>query len=279
MKIVFVGTVQIGLTVLEAVYQTGYQIDTVITLPLELAAKTSGFVDFGPLAEKNNSKLIRIQHINSSESIRRLKDSSPDLIIVCGWQRLICKEIVDIPRLGTIGFHSSLLPRYRGRAPVNWAILMGERETGITMFYLTPEADDGDIIAQKSFPILLNDDCNTVYKKAAHAGAELIREYLPKIHKGTAPRMHNESGSFPAYPKRTPDDGKLDFNRSALDVYNFVRAVTKPYPGAYYYDENGRKITVWKVEIVFDESRLLPKDMIFPTKDFKIRFIEWEVSA
>jgi methionyl-tRNA formyltransferase len=161
---------------------------------------------------------------------------------------------------------------------VNWAIILGEKETGITMFYLTPEADTGDIIAQRSFPILFNDDCGTVYKKSAQAGAALIAEYLPLIEKGIAPRNHNEGYSFPAYPKRTPADGLIDFNRSALDVYNFVRALTRPYPGAFYFDEQGRMIKVWKVEIVFDENRTNADDIIFETKDLKIRIIDWEVT-
>ncbi|MGA1823510.1 MAG: methionyl-tRNA formyltransferase, partial [bacterium] len=199
----------------------------------------------------------------------------PDLIVVCGWQRLICKEILTIPSLGTIGFHSSLLPKYRGRAPVNWAILLGERETGITMFYLTPEADTGDIIAQKVFPILFNDDCGTIYEKAAKAGAEMIKEYLPQIKNGTAPAIHNPSASYPAYPKRIPEDGRIDFNRSALDIYNFVRSLTRPYPGAFYYDEHGHKVIVWRIEIVMDNSRIQPGDILFETRDYKIRIVEY----
>jgi len=274
MKIIFIGAVEIGYTILEVVYESGFEVDTVFTLPFEMEEKTSGFVDFEPLTKQNNSNIVRIKEINDVDNIKLIKNINPDLIIVCGWQRLICEDILNIPKLGTIGFHSSLLPKYRGRAPVNWAIIMGEKETGITMFYLTPNADDGDIIAQKSFPILLNDDCNTVYKKSAKAGAELVKEYLPKIKKGTAPRIHNPSASFPAYPKRTPQDGLIDFNRSALDVYNFVRALTKPYPGAYYFDENNKKVIVWKIEIVFDESRLKESDVVFETLDFKVRILE-----
>jgi len=276
MKIVFIGSVEIGFTVLKSVYNANFSVNTIFTLPFEMKEKTSGFVDFEPLAKKHKSTLYRIKDINSEEHIACIKNINPDLIIVCGWQRLICEDILNIPKLGTIGFHSSLLPKYRGRAPVNWAIILGEKETGITMFYLTPEADDGDIIAQKAFPILLNDDCNTVYIKAANAGAALISEYLPKIQIGEAPRVHNISGSYPAYPKRTPKDGLIDFNRSALDVYNFVRALTKPYPGAYYLDKNGEKVIVWKIEIIFDDSRLINDTMVHNTLDFKIKVIDFE---
>jgi len=277
MKIVFIGGVEIGFTVLKSIYEINYKVDTIFTLPFEMKDKTSGFIDFEPLAKEKNSNLVRVKDINRQEYIDKIREIEPDLIIVCGWQRLICEEILNIPKLGTVGFHSSLLPKYRGRAPVNWAIIMGEKETGITIFYLTPEADAGDIIAQKTFPILLNDDCNTIYKKSANAGAELIKEYLPKIEQRTAPRLHNPSSSYPAYPKRTPKDGLIDFNRSALDIYNFVRALTKPYPGTYYYDEDGIKVTVWKIEIVFDESRLLENDIVFDTQDLKVRVLDYEI--
>jgi methionyl-tRNA formyltransferase len=275
MKVFFIGSVEIGFTILKSIYKVTH-VDTILTLPLEKENITSGFVNFEPIAKKYNSRLIRTSDTNTIEMVNLIRLENPDLIIVCGWQRLICQEILDIPRLGTIGFHSSLLPKYRGRAPVNWAIIMGEKETGITMFYLTPEADDGDIIAQKSFPILLNDDCNTIYKKSALAGAELIKEYLPKIQNNSIQRIHNQSASFPAYPKRTPKDGLIDFNRSALDVYNFIRALTKPYPGAYYFDENGNKVIVWKCAIVMDDSELKDNDILFSTLDFKIKILEME---
>ncbi len=276
MKIVFIGGVEIGFTILKAIFKTNYSVDTLFTLPMDMEEKTSGFIDFSPLAIEHNSHLIRAKDINSQKYIDLIKKINPDLIVVCGWQRLICEEILKIPGLGTIGFHSSLLPKYRGRAPVNWAIIMGEKQTGITMFYLTPTADDGDIIAQESFEILLNDDCNTVYKKSAAAGARLIEEYLPKIARSTAPRIHNISGSYPAYPKRTPNDGLIDFNRSSLDVYNFVRALTKPYPGAYYYDDNHAKIIVWRLEIIFSDKQIETDDIILDTQDFKVRVAEYE---
>ena len=236
MKIIFIGGVRIGYTVLKSVYESGYIVDTVFTLPKNSSA--SDYVNFESLVSKYDTKLIRATDVNKLSCVDIIQDISPDLIIVCGWQQLISKEILSIPKLGAIGFHSSLLPKYRGRAPVNWAIIMGERKTGITMFHLTESADSGDIIAQKAFPIMLNDDCNTIYKKSAKAGAELIKTHLPMIFKGCAPRIHNQSLSYPTYPRRVPKDGEIDFNRSAIDVYNYVRALTKPYPGAYYYYQN-----------------------------------------
>jgi methionyl-tRNA formyltransferase len=279
MKIVLIGTVEIGLTILESVYETNGEVEAVFTLPLESKMKPSGFIDFGPLVEERGTQLIRTSNVNTEDNIVLIRDISPDLVIVGGWQRLICEEIINIPRLGAVGFHSSMLPYYRGRAPVNWAIIMGERETGISMFYLTPDTDDGDIIGQKSFPILFNDDCRTVYEKAAWAGADLIRTYLPKIKDGTVQRIHNEARNFPTYPKRTPADGLIDYNRSSLDIYNFVRALTRPYPGAFFFDESGKKVIVWKTGIVFDESRLSDNDIVMETKDYKMVLLDYEIEG
>ena len=277
MKIVFLSSVEVGYLILKTVYKINKSVGIIYTLPLEKAKNISGFFNYEPIATKNNTILIRSDNINKKKHIQEIKKYSPDLILVCGWQRLVCSEILDIPRLGTIGFHTSLLPKYRGCAPVNWAIIMGEKKTGITMFYLTPNADDGDIIAQKEIPILFNDDCKSIYQKAAIAGSDLMEEFLPQIQKETAPRLHNPSFSYPALPKRRPSDGLIDFRRSALDIYNFVRALTKPYPGAFYYNVKREKVIVWRIEIVFDETRLQPDDTVFDTLDFKVRVLDMEV--
>lgn len=244
MKIMFVGNVEIGHYVLDKLYKSGYRVVGVVTSPIRFSSKIAGFVDFAPVAKKNQSILIRTADINQLDVIDRIKRINPDLIIVCGWQRLLGKEVLKIPRLGAIGFHSSLLPKYRGRAPVNWAIINGEKKTGVTMFYCEPEADTGDIIGQKSFSVTLDDTCRSVYAKSACAAVSLLLKYLPKIEKGSVLRKKNFSSNYHFWPKRSPEDGKIDWNSNALKVHNWVRALTHPYPGAFtYYD--GKKYFIW----------------------------------
>ena len=178
-------------------------------------------------------------------------------------------------RLGTVGFHASYLPNYRGRAPVNWAIIMGEETTGATLFYLEEDADSGDIIAQKSFAIGLNDTCQTVYEKAGQAYVEMLCENLPLFEQGTVPRKHNVSRSYPCYPGRKPEDGLIDFQRPTLDVYNWIRALTRPYPGAFFYRGN-QKIIVWKASIIKTESE---NNIIMPTSDGSITITEFEIKT
>jgi len=245
MKIVFIGCVEIGLICLKQVVKDGWNVEAIFTLAKKYAKKTSGFADFSSLSKKNKITLYKVKDINTEANIARIKKIKPDLIIVCGWQRLIGEDILNIPAKGTIGFHSSLLPKYRGRAPVNWAIIMGEKKTGVTMFYCDPKADTGDIIAKRSFFITLRDTCRTIYDKSAKAASKLLHIYLPKIADGSVKRIYNRSGKARFWPKRRPEDGRINWKRKALDIHNWIRALTHPYPGAFTH-YNGKRCFIWK---------------------------------
>jgi methionyl-tRNA formyltransferase len=143
-----------------------------------------------------------------------------------------------------IGFHASLLPRYRGRAPVNWAILRGEEVTGNTMMYLDAGADTGDIIDQQPVPIGLDDTCATVYTKVGRAGARMLERHLRALLGGTAPRRPQGAADGPPLPKRTPGMGITDWDRPARAVHDWIRALTWPYPGAFTFWA-GRKVMLW----------------------------------
>lgn len=244
MRIVFIGCVEVGLEGLKQIIKDGWDVAAIFTLAKKYAAKTSGFVDFAGLAKKNGIRLFKVRDINEEENLSRMRRLNPDLTIVCGWQRLVSKEMLEIPVLGAVGFHSSLLPKYRGRAPVNWAIIMGEKRAGVTMFFCEPQADTGDIIAQESFPITLGDTCATVYAKAAKAICKLIHDYLPKIERGRVKRIANLSRKSRLWPKRDAQDGLIDWSRSALEVHNWIRALTRPYPGAFTFHRD-RKYFIW----------------------------------
>jgi methionyl-tRNA formyltransferase len=248
MGIIFVGCVKIGLACLKQLIKDRHNILAIFTLAKKYAAKTSGFVDFSPIAVRQSIPIFKIKDINEEQNIKRIRKLNPDLIIVCGWQRLVSNEILKIPRLGVIGFHSSLLPKYRGRAPVNWAIINGEKKTGVTMFFCAPEADTGDIIAQKSFRINLFDTCASVYDKSAKSACQLLHSYLPLIEKGRVKTRRNLSCRFACWPKRNPEDGLINWGRGSIDIHNWIRALTRPYPGAFTYYK-GKKCFVWKSKI------------------------------
>ena len=243
-RVAFVGAVHEAVPALGVLIDSGTEITEVVTLPAERAASTSGFVNLEPLAHAHGIPLRRCADINSAESVQRVRDLRPDLMVVCGWTRLLSAELLGVPPRGVIGFHASLLPKFRGRAPVNWAILRGEAVTGNTMMLLDAGTDTGDIVDQQTVPITADDTCATVYAKVGEAGAEMLRRQLPALLAGTAPRRPQGSADGPPLPKRTPGMGITDWNRPARAVHDWIRALTWPYPGAFTF-LGERKVMLW----------------------------------
>jgi methionyl-tRNA formyltransferase len=243
-RVIFVGAVHEAVPALDVLLDSEAEVAEVVTLPAERAASTSGFVDLEPLARAHGVAVRRCADINSAESVRHVRDLRPDLMVVTGWTRLLSAELLGVPPRGVVGFHASLLPRYRGRAPVNWAILRGEARTGNTMMYLDADVDTGDIIDQQAVPINLDDTCATVYAKVGQAGADMLGRHLRALLDGTAARRPQGPADGPPLPKRTPGMGITDWNQSARAVHDWIRALTWPYPGAFGFLA-GRKVMLW----------------------------------
>ena len=219
-----------------------------VTLNAESMQKMSGATDLTELATEAGIPLLRITNINRPEAIRWIQELQPDLLLVVGWTQLLKPELLRVPKLECLGFHASLLPKYRGRAPVNWAIINGETMTGNSMITLEPEADTGDIVAQRAIPITDEDDCNTIYQKVGQTEVEMLEEVLPLIQRGTLPRTRQDDSLATVMPKRRPEDGLINWNRSTREVYNWVRALTEPYPGAFSF-VNGERVWIWKADL------------------------------
>jgi methionyl-tRNA formyltransferase len=263
-KIVFVGCVQEGKDFLKHIIQFGGNVCAILTFTDELAAKTSGAVSFENVAQKNQIPLYKVETTNSKSSIELLKSLNPDTLFVVGWTRLLSKEVLQIPKNGCIGLHASLLPRYRGRAPVNWAILNGDNKTGNTMMVLDEGVDTGDIIAQEHITISASDTCETLYEKVSMAGVKMLKHILPNLGHLLKYRQKQENGQATVMPKRTPEDGRVDWDRSGLELYNWVRALTKPYPGAFsYLGEN--KVFIWETRLAHHYSNSYRKTLNVPT--------------
>lgn len=243
-RVIFVGAVHEAVPALGALLDRGAAIAEVVTLPADRSAGTSGFVDLEPLARAHGITVRQCANVNSAESVRHVRQLEPDLMVVTGWTRLLSAELLDVPSRGVIGFHASLLPRYRGRAPVNWAILRGEAVSGNSMMYLDPGTDTGDIVDQQTVQITPDDTCATVYARVGDAGAEMLGRHLPALLDGTAPRRAQGPADGPPLPKRTPDMGITDWNRPARAVHDWIRALTSPYPGAFTFIA-GRKLMLW----------------------------------
>jgi len=175
----------------------------------------------------------------------RIRETRPDLIFSFYYRSMLKKEVLDIPALGAMNLHGSLLPKFRGRAPVNWVLVKGETETGVTLHFMTEKPDAGDIVGQAAVPIAFEDTARTLFGKMEAAAAALLDELLPRIAKGDIPRRPNEIDRGSYFGGRRPEDGRIDWSRPAVEIYNLVRAVTRPYPGAFTELE-GERLTVWR---------------------------------
>jgi methionyl-tRNA formyltransferase len=244
-RILFVGTVLEGRRCLEALIEAGERPVAIVTLDAALAPLTSGWVPFDDIAASLGVPLLAVRDLNTEENVELVTALRPDLILVIGWTRLLGQAVLRLPPLGAVGFHASLLPKYRGRAPINWAIINGERETGNTMFFLEEGVDRGDIIDQHRIPIEDDDDCATLYEKVAVAAIEMLLAHLPALKAGRAPRSPQDELTATVMPRRRPEDGRIEWGRDARSLFNWVRALTHPYPGAFtHYD--GRRLFIWR---------------------------------
>lgn len=244
-RIAFVGCVAEGRRSLETLLEIGEEIAAVFTLRPELAAKVSGSVPWEEIATRAGVPLHYVRNMNDPDSVATLRRVAPDLLFCVGWTQLLNKMVLDVSRFGCLGFHASLLPSYRGRAPVNWAIINGEKQTGNTLMFLDEGVDTGDILAQRAFPIEDDDTCATVYDKVARSEDEMIREVMPLIREGRMPRRPQDHTAATVMPRRRPEDGVVDWTRTTKQLHDWVRALTHPYPGAFTR-LSGRRVWIWK---------------------------------
>ncbi|HEX5314693.1 MAG TPA: formyltransferase [Gammaproteobacteria bacterium] len=170
----------------------------------------------------------------------RLAALAPDFLFSFYYRHLLPAALIETARGGAFNLHGSLLPRYRGRAPVNWAVLAGETETGASLHYMTARADAGDLVAQESVPILPNDTAAEVMTKISVAGERLLWRVLPELIAGTAPRKPLDLAAGNYCGRRRPEDGRIDWSQGAWAIHNLVRAVAPPYPGAFSDIGGGR---------------------------------------
>ena len=170
---------------------------------------------------------------NASNLVSRITALAPDFLFSFYYRKMLKAPLLAAARRGALNMHGSLLPRYRGRAPVNWAVLHGERATGATLHYMSAKPDQGDIVAQTAVPILPDDTAREVFDKVTVAAELTLDRALPALIGGTAPRVTQDPAAASYFGGRTPEDGTIDWNRDAVTIHNLVRAVAPPYPGAF----------------------------------------------
>jgi methionyl-tRNA formyltransferase len=202
------------------------------------------FPSVAELAREHGLSVHTPSDPNTPAFVELIRSLAPDLILSFYYRKILSPELIRIPRLGAINLHGSLLPKYRGRSPVNWVLVNGEKETGVTLHYMVEKADAGDIIAQRAVPIGMDDTALSLFRKITAAAAELLGETYPLIKSGRAPRIPQDASQATKFGGRRPEDGKISWEAPALSIYNLIRAVTHPYPGAFTF-HHGRKLYLW----------------------------------
>lgn len=247
MKIVWVSANLLGFKLLEEVYSFIKENLTIITLSEKSKTIMYDGVDCSSWDEEfPNTDIIKVDRIE--DSIDKIKDMNPDLIIMCGWRQIINKELLNIPKFGWVGFHPTLLPIGRGPAPIINSILNRLDESGLTMFYLTGGIDDGDIIGQEKFMISENDYAKDVYKKIILAGKVLVNKYIPILLENNVTRIKQNKSKVTYFEKPNFKDMELKSSDSIETKYRKIRAFSKPYKGAYIKDGN-KKIRIWEASL------------------------------
>jgi methionyl-tRNA formyltransferase len=264
-RVVFMGTPEFSVPVLQGLIDN-YNVVGVVTQPDKEVGRHKE-LEASPikkLAEKYNIPVV--QPIKVRNEYQCVLDFKPDIVVTCAYGQIIPTEILDYPKYKCVNVHASLLPKYRGGAPIHHAIMDGEKETGITIMYMAPGMDDGDIITQSRTEITSDDTAASLHDKLSKLGSELLIETLPSIFNGTNVRTKQNDSEVTYAPIIKPEDEKIDFSRTSREIYNQIRGLNS-FPGAYALFE-GKRIKIWK-SVLVDEyySQKLNGEIVETNKD------------
>jgi len=258
-----------GLIGLEALLRHGYDIAAVFTHEDD-PGENCWFGSVKKWAQGKGVEVYTTEEINSPQWIEKIAAMKPDVIFSFYYRKMIGRKILDLPSVGAFNLHGSYLPHYRGRCPVNWVIINGERQTGVTLHYMIEKPDAGHIVGQKAVKIEISDTAKTLYDKLCATAKELLNEVLPSIKKEQIPRLKQDLSKGSYYGGRRPENGCIDWNKSASEIYNLIRGVTDPYPGAFAFLDNGDKIIIWWGEPVAAKETVSGK-LIFKEKEILVQ--------
>jgi len=236
-----------GLAGLEALARHGYDIAAVFTHEDD-PGENCWFGSVQDWARKRSISTYTPENVNLPKWVEKISALHPDMIFSFYYRKMLANEIIAIPKMGAFNLHGSLLPLYRGRCPVNWVLVFGEQKTGVTLHYMIDKPDAGDIVGQKEVAIDFADTARTLYDKLCSLAGLLLDELLPSMGNGQIPRRPQNLAAGSYYGGRKPEDGRIDWSKTATEIYNLIRAVTEPYPGAFAFADGDEKIIIWWAE-------------------------------
>jgi methionyl-tRNA formyltransferase len=235
---------EIGAAGFEALLSLGHDVVGLVTHE-DHPAEERWWRSVRDLATSRSIPTITPDDPNTPEVAAWAEALKPDILFSFYYRQLLKPPLLTLAKKGAFNLHGSLLPKYRGRAPVNWAILEGATETGLTLHEMIEKPDAGDIVAQEAVPIGENDTAKTVFDRLVPLVPKILGGALPLLEAGTAPRKKQDETQATIRRGRGPEDGRIDWSQPAPVVHNLVRAVTRPYPGAFTY-LHGEKVLIWK---------------------------------
>lgn len=270
MKIIFMGTPDYAAEALEALVRAGHEVTAVVTQP-DRAKGRSGQVQCTPVKEcavRHGIAVLQPVKIKTPEAVEELNKYEADVYVVAAFGQILSKEILALPRFGCVNIHASLLPKYRGAAPINQCIIDGEQETGVTIMQMDAGIDTGDILAQKKVIIEDKETAETLFDKLSHAGAALIVETLPKIERGEVTPAKQDEGLASYVKMMDKSQGRIDWTRDAVFIERLVRGLN-PWPSAYTSCQ-GKTVKIWRSDVVeaTAERTEQPGTIVSVEKDF-----------
>lgn len=274
MRIVLFGYGEMGCTALEFLRTWGEDVVAVISHRDDPAEK-QWFRSLALLAASTRTPMFIGEDLDLRKAVGHLR---PDLILSFYYRDMISTKVLALAPKGALNLHGSKLPRLRGRAPINWALVEGEEETGVTLHHMVREPDAGDIVAQRSWRIGPRDTAKDLFDRAVAETRTLLRNVWPAIRAGTAPRIPQDPTQATYRGRRTPEDGKIDWSRPAGRIDALVRAVTDPFPGAFTFLD-GKKLMIWAGEPVAGRgpAGTLIRDRVVATGEGAYRIDRWSV--
>ncbi|MBI4196725.1 MAG: methionyl-tRNA formyltransferase [Deltaproteobacteria bacterium] len=253
MKILFMGSPAIAVPTLKTLYESADEITGVVSQPDRPAGRGQIVhpCAVAQFAREKNLTLLQPEKIKTATFYDELKQLAPDLIVVCAYGRILPKSILDLPPKGCINLHFSLLPEYRGAAPVQWALINGEEETGVTTLFMTEELDAGPILFQEEVPIQPEETTETLGQRLSTIGANLLIRTIEKLKRGECIPIPQDEEEATYAPLLKKEDGKIDFSKKAKTLWHRIRGMT-PWPGAYM-TLNGQRLKIWKAS--YEEAK------------------------
>ncbi|MBE5877096.1 MAG: methionyl-tRNA formyltransferase [Lachnospiraceae bacterium] len=268
MKVLFMGTPDFAVGALEAIVKAGHEVVGVVTQPDKPKGR-SGQMQFPPVKEcavKYDIPVFQPVKIKAPEAVEELKKFEADIFVVAAFGQMLSEEILNMPKYGCVNIHASLLPKYRGAAPINQVIIDGEKETGVTIQQMALGCDTGDILTTKVVEIDRKETAESLFDKLSVAGAELIVETLPKIAAGEITPIPQDESKATHVRKMDKSFGEIDWRKSAVEIERLIRGLNS-WPSAYTYYQ-GKSVKLWEADVVAVDAKAEAGSIVEVSKDY-----------